>query len=136
MMIILNVATWVQTQFFWMESIEFDDNRNEMGWNAWDLTMWQLVQNVPTLIFLVFFYIFMVDIENHFITNPSSEATLNTLYISDYTIQLITWWKNYLVLQDNTLAIVYLFLYNLYTIYLNPIQWVTWTIQGVTYLYN
>ena len=72
-MILLNVALWVQTQYFWIESVELDQERNDFGKVARDLQMWQIVQNVPTLIFLIIFYFFMVDIENHYIANPSEE---------------------------------------------------------------
>ncbi len=97
MLIVLNLALWIQTQLFWMESVELDEQRNEFGANARDLQMWQLIQNVPTLTFLTFFYFFMVDIENYYIENPTSNE--GTIIISDYTTLVSDWWTNYLELQ-------------------------------------
>ena len=88
------------------------------------------------MIFLGFFYFFMVDIENHYIANPSTEADSGTFMISVYTYQAEEWWYNYLVLQDNTLALGYIFTYDLATVYLNPVQWIAWIIQGATALYE
>ena len=85
-LILLNVALWLQTQYFWIESVELDQERNDFGKIARDLQMWQIVQNVPTLIFLIFFYFFMVDIVNHYIANPSEENEGGTIYLSDYLI--------------------------------------------------
>ena len=71
MLIIINTALFVQTLFFWIESVELDEERSEFGKTARDIQTWQIVQNLPTVLFLTLFYIFMVDIENHYIANPS-----------------------------------------------------------------
>ena len=44
------------------------------------------------MIFLGFLYFFMVDIENHYIENPSTAAEANVFIISEYTIQAENWW--------------------------------------------
>ena len=39
-LILLNVALWLQTQYFWIESVELDQERNDFGKVARDLQMW------------------------------------------------------------------------------------------------
>ena len=37
LMLILNLTLWIQTQYFWIESVELDEERNEFGKTARDL---------------------------------------------------------------------------------------------------
>ena len=100
--------------------------------------MWQIIETIPTIIFLVFFYIFMVDIENYynaFDVAGSGTTTLTTFYVVTYSTVIKTYWANFLVKQEEWLIAIYVFLYNLATIYLNPIQWVQWIIEFFNTIY-
>mmetsp|Transcript_13868 Transcript_13868/g.23642 ORF Transcript_13868/g.23642 Transcript_13868/m.23642 type:complete len:97 (+) Transcript_13868:476-766(+) len=50
--------------------------------NARDIQLWQLVYNLPAIIWLTVFYLFMVDIENHYI---DAGTTIDFLKISTFT---------------------------------------------------
>ena len=61
MMLFMNCGLFLQTMYFWITSIEFDMNRSKFAENAMDLASWELIQTLPTIVYLFFVYLFLVD---------------------------------------------------------------------------
>lgn len=44
---IINALMWLLTQWFWIESVEMDEDRNDFGTTARDLQMWEIITVLP-----------------------------------------------------------------------------------------
>ena len=62
--------------------------------------MLELIQTVPTTIFLVFFYLMMVDIENFYMLNPDygENYDFKIFYLTDPLAITNTYWENFIEL--------------------------------------
>ena len=87
-----------------------------------DLASWELIQTVPTIVYLFFIYLYMVDIKASY---AAQGISIPTLTISTYTVTLTTW-LTWAVTESNAqLAVLYYYTYTVLFIYLNPIVWLT-----------
>lgn len=122
MALLMNCGLFLQTMFFWVRSIEFDKNRSQFAENAMDLASWELIQTVPTIVYLLIIYLYMVDIKAYY---AQQGISIPTLTISTYTVTM-TYWVTWAVTESNAqLAILYYYSYTVLFIYLNPIVWLT-----------
>ena len=108
---IINAAMWILTQWFWVESVEFDEDRSEFGKTARDLQMWEVVTVLPQMMFLAIFYIMLVDIDSYYAENPSSEAPVYTFILSAYSKAIASFIDSYITTQDEFLVDIYVFVY-------------------------
>lgn len=65
---LLNSFVFLETLFFWISEVEFDNHRNEKAENMFDLSSWEMIQTVPMIFYLVLCYVFLVDARGHYIT--------------------------------------------------------------------
>lgn len=133
---IINATMWILTQWFWIESVEMDEERSEFGRTARDLQMWEIITVLPQMLFLSIFYIMLVDIDNFYTENPSTEANTFIFIFSTYSKSLATTITNVTDTLNKWLVSYYVFTYELLAIYLNPIVWVQWIIDQITSFYD
>jgi|TARA_B110001450_G_C17372469_1_gene380254 hypothetical protein len=113
-----------------------DEERSEFGKTARDLQMWEIITVLPQMLFLSIFYIMLVDIDNFYTLNPSTEANTFIFIFSTYSKSLAS---NITATRDSInsfLVSFYVFCYELLAIYLNPIVWVQWVIDKISALYD
>lgn len=72
MLFLLNSFVFIETIFYWVSEVEFDNHRNEKAENTFDLASWEMIQTVPMIFYLVLCYIFMVDARAHYVTQDGS----------------------------------------------------------------
>ena len=82
---IINAIMWLLTQWFWIESVQLDEDRSKFGTTARDLQMWQVLTTLPQMSFLAIFYLMLVDIDAFYTKNPSSVAPAFVFIFSTYS---------------------------------------------------
>lgn len=65
---ILNAYVFLETIYYWVQEVEFDNHRNEKAENSFDLASWEMIQTVPMTFYLGLCYLFMVDARAHYVT--------------------------------------------------------------------
>jgi hypothetical protein len=88
------------------------------------------------MLFLGIFYTMLVDMENFYAENGSTEATIYIFIFSNWTEGLddsVT--TTYTALEDSMLAF-YTSAYTLFFTYLNPIVWVNWVVTKINEFYD
>ena len=84
MHILLNVAMWFTNTAFWVDSTEFETTEYQR--NAMTIEQWMLVTIWPNFIFLFFFWLFIVDVDNYYVNYASPfQQDWPTLFLSTYT---------------------------------------------------
>ena len=76
------------------------------------------------IVWLTVYYFFMVDIENYYIDTPTTtEATLKSFKISEYTIEWRKQLLDLIVSLNAWLAEAYTYTYAFLDTYINPFNW-------------
>jgi hypothetical protein len=58
---LLNSLVFIDTMYYWIIEVEFDNHRNYKAENTLDLASWEVIQTIPMAFYLGLCYLFMVD---------------------------------------------------------------------------
>lgn len=64
--LLINVSLWIYAQFNWLLTMKFNESSTEVGGILRGLVMAGTVQILPTVFYLFFFSMFMVDVDNYY----------------------------------------------------------------------
>ena len=117
---LLNSFVFLETMFYWISEVEFDNHRNDKAENMFDLASWEMIQTVPMMFYLVLCYVFLVDARGHYITQNGS---LSVFILTGYTTIAQTTIAGWLASADSWLVTLYGWTYQLLFVYLNPVAW-------------
>ena len=75
----LNSFVFIDTMFYWISEVEFDNHRNEKAENSLDLASWEVIQTIPMAFYLALCYLFLVDARAHYV---SQDGIVSELVVS------------------------------------------------------
>ena len=83
---------FLETIYYWVTEVEFDNHRNDKAENMFDLASWEVIQTVPTAFYLGLCYIFMVEARSHYVTQDGSvsEFIIST-YVATVNAYVTLW---------------------------------------------
>ena len=128
-----NVGIMVGTMFEWISSTSFSLKRNRISRHSLDLMVWTSYTCMPVLLFLIGFYLYMLDIVDYFNADAKlGNGFFQPILLSYYPTQFL-FAMNYVTRTvDITFYQWWEWNYDLFSTLFWPDAWVYWIGVGFT----
>jgi len=117
---LLNSIVFIETMYYWISEVEFDNHRNEKAENMFDLASWEIIQTIPMAFYLGLCYLFLVESRAHYVTQDGS---LSEFIISTYIATAEATITSWMATIDGWLITLYGWVYSILFVYLSPVAW-------------